>query len=334
MNIYLDKIRELADSLGERKVTIMEVCGGHTGTIMKYGIRDILPSNVRLISGPGCPVCVTAQSDIDGMVALAKKGIAVATYADMMSVPGTGGSLADAKAGGADVAMIVTSDEMLRPENRDRVFFGIGFETTAPMTAYLLQEGIVVYSVHKVMIPPMKVLIETSKIDGFIDPGHVSCIIGSDVWSELGVPQVISGFRPDQILRAVYKLLELICAGKNEVVNDYDEVVHSGGNKIAQGLMKKYMKVYDAEWRGVGVIPGSGLEPVDDDLNARVKYSDLLKDVKTFQNTACRCGDILQGKCEPADCALFGKACTPKSPVGACMVSESEGACGIAFEYR
>ncbi len=334
MNIYLEKIQDLAATFPkDQKITIMEVCGGHTNTIMKYGIRDILPSNIRLISGPGCPVCVTAQRDIDAMIALANSGIPVASYGDMMEVPGTSGSLAQAKARGADVQMIYTADEMLKPENKTRVFFGIGFETTTPMTAYLLEQGICVYSTHKVMIPPMKILVAKTKVDGFIDPGHVSCIIGSDVWKELEVPQVISGFGSDQIVRAVYKLLELISAGRSEVINDYEEVVKPAGNAKAKAMITKNMKVVDAEWRGMGVLPASGLDPVFDELNAKVKYVDILKNLKSVQNSVCRCGEILQGLCEPADCPIFGTGCTPEHPVGACMVSESEGACGIAYKF-
>ncbi len=333
MNIYLNKIKALSEQL-DHTIIIMEVCGGHTNTIMKYGIRDILPSNIRLISGPGCPVCVTAQQDIDAMIAIAESGIPVATYGDMMEVPGTRGSLALAKSKGADVKMIITAGEMLKPENRDRVFFAIGFETTTPMTAYLLEKGITVYSTHKVIIPPMKILVSKTNVDGFIDPGHVSCIIGSDVWNELSVPQVISGFNPDQIIRAIYKLLKMIIEEKKEVINDYDEAVKQKGNLKALDLIQKMMKPFDADWRGIGVIPDSGLEPVSDDLNAKIKYAKLLSNISSITNPVCRCGEILQGLCEPSDCPLFAKGCTPEQPVGACMVSETEGACGIAYQFR
>lgn len=331
MNIYLEKIRQIAKELP--KVTLMEVCGGHTNTIMQYGIRDVLPKNIHLVSGPGCPVCVTDQKDIDAMIALAKAGIPVATYGDMLHVPGTKGSLEKAKAEGADVEMLVSAMEMLEVKNKHRVFFGIGFETTTPMTAYLLDHGITVYSAHKVMPPPMKILVEETQIDGFIDPGHVSCITGAKIWDELPVPQVVCGFKKNQIIRAIYKLLELIRDGKNEAINDYSEVVSYEGNQKAQELIKKTLKPYAARWRGMGAIPESGLEPQDDTLNARIKYADILKGVGEEPKTACRCGEILQGKCEPKDCPLFAKACTPKTPIGACMVSETEGACGIAYKF-
>lgn len=332
MNLYLEKIQQIASELPT--VTIMEVCGGHTNTIMRYGIREVLPKNIHLVSGPGCPVCVTDQRDIDAMLALARAGIPVATYGDMLHVPGTKGSLEKAKSEGADVAMLVSAMEMLTPENRERVFFGIGFETTTPMTAYLLNHGITVYSAHKVMPPPMKALVETTEIDGFLDPGHVSCITGAKIWDQLPVPQVISGFKKDQIIRGIYKLLELIRDGKNEVINDYPEVVTPQGNQKAQMLIQKTMKPFDAAWRGMGIIPESGLEPRDDRRNARIKYAEIIKTVKDAPKTACRCGEILQGKCEPKDCPLFGKPCTPKNPIGACMVSETEGACGIAYKFH
>ncbi len=332
MNRYLEKINKIAKNIN-RKITIMEVCGGHTNTIMKYGIRDILPSNISLVSGPGCPVCVTAQQDIDSMIALAKAGIPVAAYGDMMDVPGTLGSLDQAKMDGADVQMIFSATEMLKPENKNRVFFGIGFETTTPPTAYLLEQGIVVYSAHKVMLPPMKVLISDTKIDGFLDPGHVSCITGSDIWEQLNVPQVISGFKKEQIIRGIYELLKLIYENKNEVINDYPEVVTKKGNLKAQELIEKTMKPYDADWRGMGVLKNSGLEPRNDKLNAKIKYAGILKGLKVVSNKSCRCGEILQGKCEPKDCELFGKICTPQNPIGACMVSSTEGACGIAYKY-
>lgn len=332
MNLYLEKINEIARGF-DRPITLMEVCGGHTNTVMKYGLRDLLPSNVKLISGPGCPVCVTAQSDIDAMLALAEAGVPVASYGDMMNVPGTRGSLDKAKQNGADVAMLFSATDMLKPENKHRVFFGIGFETTTPMTAYLLEEGITVYSAHKVMPPPMKLLIETTEVDGFIDPGHVSCITGARIWDDLPVPQVISGFKKDQIIRAVYKLLELIRDGRTDTINDYQEVVSQEGNLKAQALIAKHLKPYSADWRGLGKIPESGVEPRDPKLNARLKYAHLITGLKSVSNPACRCGDILQGKCQPQDCALFGKVCTPKNPIGACMVSETEGACGIAYKY-
>lgn len=333
MNEYLEKINSIAKELEPRNITIMEVCGGHTNTVMKYAIRDILPKNIKLISGPGCPVCVTSQKDIDNMIALAQAKIPVATYGDMLHVPGTRLSLEKAKSLGADVTTIYSATDMLKPENKDKVFFAIGFETTTPMTAYLLEHGVTVYSAHKVMPPPMKAITSQTKVDGFIGPGHVSCITGTKLWEELNVPIVISGFQKDQIVRATYKLLKLIKENKKEVINDYDEVVKESGNLKAQDLIKKHLKLSIGSWRGLGDLEDSSFEPKDDKLNAKIKYKDILKDVTSFENKACRCGEILKGICEPKDCKLFGKLCTPKNPQGACMVSETEGACGIAYRY-
>jgi hydrogenase expression/formation protein HypD len=331
MNEYVEKIRLLAKDMPETR--IMEVCGGHTNTIMKYGIRDILPKNIKLISGPGCPVCVTSQYDIDCMIELALKGLKVATYGDMVNVPGTKMSLRDAQANGADVKMIYSVDQIIN--EKDRVFFAVGFETTTPMTARLLEHNIKVFSAHKLIPPAMKILVKEMKIDGFIDPGHVSTIIGGDIWSNLDipVPQVISGFKPEALIRATYLLLKLIKEKKTIVLNDYPEVVFPKGNIIATKLIEKTMFPVDSEWRGIGVIPNSGLSPRNRELDARIVYKDMLKSVITKENKDCRCGEIVRGLIEPRDCKLFGNVCTTENPQGACMVSESEGACGIAYKY-
>jgi len=331
MNEYVTKINEIAKDMGE--VRIMEVCGGHTNTIMKYGIRDILPKNIKLISGPGCPVCVTSQTDIDSMIELALKGIPVATYGDMISVPGTKGSLKEAQARGADVKMIYSVDQII--EDKERVFFAVGFETTTPMTARLLASGNKVFSAHKVMPPAMHALTAEMKIDGFIDPGHVSTIVGSKMWEDLNlpVPQVISGFKPEALIRATYLLLECIKNKEVKVINDYKEVVFPNGNPIALELINETLKPADTEWRGIGLIPGSGLAPRDESLDARIIYKDLIGDIVSTENPQCRCGEVVRGMIEPRECALFGVSCNPQSPQGACMVSESEGACAIAFKY-
>ncbi len=331
MNDYVQKIQELAKDMGQ--VKIMEVCGGHTNTIMRYGIRDVLPSNIKLISGPGCPVCVTSQHDIDCMIELALQGVKVATYGDMVNVPGSKMSLKDAQSRGADVKMIYSIDQII--EDKDRVFFAVGFETTTPMTARLVQNGISVFCAHKLIPPAMRVLVKEMNIDGFIDPGHVSTIIGEDIWSTLNipVPQVISGFKPEQLIKATYVLLNLIKNKEVRVVNEYPEVVFPKGNIIAKGLIEQTLEPVDTEWRGIGVIPLSGLKPRNPKLDAKVVYKDILANVKSKENKECRCGEIIRGLIEPRDCKLFGKKCTPQNPQGACMVSESEGACAIAYKY-
>jgi len=313
------------------EVRIMEVCGGHTNTIIRYGIREILPDNIKLISGPGCPVCVTSQYDIDCMIELALAGIKVATYGDMINVPGTKTSLKDAISQGADVKIIYSINQIAE----GYVFFAIGFETTTPMTAALLRRGIPVFCAHKLIPPAIKILAKEMNIDGFIDPGHVSTIVGSKIWSELDipVPQVISGFEPDALIKAIYLLLEMIKNKEVRVANEYPEVVFKQGNIIAQKLVQETLKPVDATWRGIGVIPCSGLCPRDKSLDARTIYQDIFKNIKTKENPDCRCGQVIRGLIEPKQCALFGKECTIQNPQGACMVSDSEGACAIAYKY-
>lgn len=330
MNKLVERARKAASGLGETR--IMEVCGGHTHTIMRYGLRGILPENIKLVSGPGCPVCVTSQHDIDCMIELALSGVKVATYGDMVKVPGSKMSLEDARARGADIQVVYSVDQL---KEKDRVFFGIGFETTTPMTAKLLKDGFMVYSAHKTMPQAMKALTKETKIDAFIDPGHVATITGSKEWEKmkLGIPQVIAGFSPEAIMRAVCLLLEMIKENKAGVVNDYREVVFPEGNTAAKKLVSKTMKQYDSEWRGIGVIKGSGLVPRRKELDARLVFASELAKVKSFRKSACRCGEVVRGLIEPNECPLFAKTCTPDNPQGACMVSETEGACAIAYVY-
>jgi hydrogenase expression/formation protein HypD len=333
LNKHLEDIRKNAKRLG-RNITIMEICGGHTNVIMKYGIRELLPKNIRLISGPGCPVCVTTQHDIDCMIEVAKN-VPVATYGDMLKVPGSSSSLEEAKAGGAKIFEVYSAEEVieLKKTNPEIIFFGIGFETTAPMTAFLLKNNVCVYSAHKLVPPALKALIVGDvKIDGFIEPGHVSTIIGAKPYREIVIPQVIAGFTAERILRAISILVELIAENKNVTINGYPEAVNEEGNINAQELLKEYFKVVDSEWRGLGTIPGSGLEVKDDSLNAKVKYKNIISTVPQPKKTACRCGEVLKGIIEPNMCPLYKKVCTPENPKGACMVS-NEGSCAIAYRY-
>jgi len=328
MKEIIEEIKQLASSLSN--TTIMEVCGGHTNIIMRYGIRDLMPDNIKLLSGPGCPVCVNSQKDIDCMIELALNGKKILTYGDMMRVPGSKLSLEQTKSEGAEIIEILTATDALK--HKDAIFFGIGFETTTPMTAFLLKNKITVYSTHKIMIPAMKEVIKQTKVDGFIDPGHVSTILGSNAWNELKVPQVISGFKPEAVLSSILKLLELIRDNKNEPYNNYDEVVKPEGNTKAKELINQTMKITDHEWRGFGIIPNSGLDPIDPKLDAKILFADLLKDVKSELNTGCKCADVIKGIIQPDKCLLFKRECTPETPKGACMVSE-EGACSIFYNY-
>ncbi len=332
--LHVAQIKENA-KLIRRDITLMEICGGHTNTIMKYGIRDILPKNIRLISGPGCPVCVSSQYDIDCMIRLAEEGIPVATYGDMLKVPGSSATLEKIKAKTGNVFEIYSAEEVIKLKEKylDIIFFGVGFETTAPMTAYLLENQICVYSVHKLVPPAIKALLSGEvRIDGFINPGHVSTIIGVEPYKEFKIPQVVAGFEPEQILRAINLLTQLIKNKQNIVVNGYTEVVKDSGNLKAQQFLKKHFKISDSEWRGLGKIPLSGLEVRNDKLNAKIKYAKIISKVPIPKKTACRCGEVLKGIIEPKQCPLYKKTCTPTNPKGACMVS-AEGSCAISYNY-
>ncbi len=333
----LEGIRKISSSF-DGNITLMEVCGGHTNTIMRYGIRKILPENISLISGPGCPVCVTSQQDIDAIVEIALNKIPVATYGDMLRVPGTKMSLEKAREQGANVNIVYSAADVIELKKNfpEIVFFGIGFETTAPMSAFLLEKNIPVYSTHKLIVPAMEALLQGKvNIDGFILPGHVSSIIGLTQYEKLKVPQAVCGFEPEHLLRGIYALVNLISNGKSMVINTYPEVVRSEGNKKAQDIIQKHFKVTDSKWRGLGNIPSSGLDVVNPTLDAKKIYSSIIEKslISKESNNKCRCGDVLKGLLKPEDCPLFSGACTPETPLGACMVS-SEGACNIHYNSQ
>lgn len=330
------RIKDVAGSI-DRDVKLMEVCGTHTQVVARYGIRSVLPGNVKLVSGPGCPVCVTAQRDIDCVVELALCGVTVATYGDMMRVPGSRMSLTGARAEGADVEVVCSVVDALRmcKDGDDVVFFGVGFETTAPMSAVAVKRGLCVYSVHKTMPGAMKMLLSMDRvnIDGFINPGNVSAIIGSCAYSDIDAAQVITGFEAVDVLASVLMLLLQISKGERKVENEYNRVVSARGNRAALGVIGEVFEAEDAEWRGLGVVRGSGLgiRKRFGKCDASLRFSDVLDEVREPDVcSGCRCGEVLTGVIEPHECGLFGKKCRPESPMGACMVS-SEGACGIAY---
>lgn len=331
----LKQIHKTASRI-KRNVNLMEVCGTHTRAVSQYGIRDLMPENIKLTTGPGCPVCVTSQKDIDAITYLAKSGIPIITYGDMVSVPGYYGSLDNAREEGAKVFSVYSIDEALKMNMPDAVFFGIGFETTAPMTAYAVKKGLTVYSAHKLFLPAMKALIKMGeiKIDGFIAPGHVSSIIGVRPYEEMKVPQVISGFEPEDILVAILMLLKQIDEGRAEVENEYLRAVKYEGNTKACEAISDVFEVKDGEWRGFGIIPGSGLEIKDEykDFDAKVKYKDIISKVDSAPKiSGCKCGEIIRGLKTPQSCPLFG-SCSPSNPHGPCMVS-AEGACNVEYRY-
>ncbi|WP_243375378.1 hydrogenase formation protein HypD [Geotalea sp. SG265] len=344
-----DRIGHLADRAG-RTMTFMEVCGTHTMAIYQYGIRSLLPPGVRLISGPGCPVCVTPNEYIDRAVAYCRlPETIVATFGDMMRVPGSSSSLMAERAQGADVRIVYSSLDavalaMKNPGKRV-IFLGIGFETTAPTVAgsILAAEekkvgNYFVLAAHKTIPIPMQLLSadpETA-IDGYLCPAHVSAIIGGAAYRSLaeghGVPCVITGFEPADIMRGVEMLVRQVVEGESLVENEYSRVVQWDGNRKAREVLERVFVPCNATWRGIGAIPGSGLA-----INERYACYDAERALPVTaeeprEHPGCRCGDILRGKITPFDCPLFAVACTPESPVGACMVS-SEGTCAAAFKY-
>ncbi|EKD49707.1 MAG: hypothetical protein ACD_63C00067G0002 [uncultured bacterium] len=334
----VDKIRSLANEL-ERSIRIMEVCGTHTEAIAKSGLRQAMPANVELVSGPGCPVCVTSQKDIDAIVALALNGVPIACYGDVLSVPGTVMSLAGAKSKGAQVFTVYSVEDALKicKKNTNLVFFGIGFETTAPMTASAVKRGLKIYSAHKLFPPAMIALTQNPRIriDGFINPGHVSTIIGLSPYKKIRKPQVITGFMPEDVLAAVYMLLLQIKNGESKIENEYSRLVRPSGNVIAQNLLDEVFLKKDGEWRGFGKIPDSGLElkPKYKTQDAKVIFRSILEKVKSkTSNKGCVCDQVIVSCKKPSECKLFGKICTPENPRGACMVSR-EGACNVEYRF-
>ena len=335
----IEKINSVAAGI-KNNINIMEVCGTHTQAISRYGIRELLPKNIHLLSGPGCPVCVTAQVDIDAIVNLALAGIPVATYGDAIRVPGYFGSLEKARSLGAKVFPVYSVEEALELKVKypDMVFFGIGFDTTAPMTAMALKKGLTVYSTHKLFLPAMDALLAMGelKIDGFLSPGHVSTIVGLKPYEHMKVAQVITGFEAEDVLVGLLMLLHQIKKGKSIVENEYARSVRKLGNPKARKIIFEEFKISDGNWRGFGIIPSSGLEVKNPKLNAKIKYKDILSKIDfslSRKPTGCLCGEVIRGLITPVECPMFGRACTPENPYGPCMVP-AEGSCNVKYRYN
>ncbi|MCX8027352.1 MAG: hydrogenase formation protein HypD [Thermodesulfovibrionales bacterium] len=334
-----------------KDINIMEVCGTHTVSIFKSGIKSILPNNLKLLSGPGCPVCVTSIEDIDKAIAYSMLDDAIlTTFGDMMRVPGSDMSLYEAKAEGARIEIVYSPMECLKiaEKNKDKkvIFFSAGFETTAPLTAATLVEAetrgidnLFVFSVHKLVPPALRLLLQSGevRIDGFILPGHVSTIIGSKPYEfipeEFSIPCCITGFGAEDILLGITMILKQIIDNKPTVDIQYKRSVKPEGNIKAIEFMNNTFSVCDSNWRGIGVLPQSGLK-----LNEKWAHRDSEKvfDIKVQSKPepkGCQCGLILRGIKTPPECPLFAKFCTPEHPVGACMVS-SEGSCSAYYKYR
>ena len=322
-----------------REIKIMHVCGTHEYAITKSGIRSLLPPNVKVVMGPGCPVCVTPQSEIDAIVELAEQGKIIATYGDLLRVPGTKTSLYDSKGDIRIVQSIAQAVDIAKQNPaKEVVFMAVGFETTAPTTAaVMLARPPANFSVvlsHRLVPPAMKWLMEQgeARLDGFLLPGHVCTIAGIHEYEAFPVPQVIAGFDPVEVLLGLYMLVKQIVEGRAVVENAYPSAVKPEGNPKALRMMNEVFEPCDIVWRGFPSIPGSGLKlkPQFEQYDALKKFNIGLVDKKV--TTGCLCNQLLRGIKEPTDCKLFGKACTPLKPVGACMVS-SEGACRIWYTY-
>jgi len=327
----------------------MEVCGTHTMAVFRHGIRSMLPPGLELVSGPGCPVCVTPAGKIDEAIALAgKKGIILATFGDMLRVPGTRSSLEKQRAEGADVRVVYSCADALKladETGKKVVFFAIGFETTSPTIAQTIldarrtgKKNFFVYTALKLIPPAMRALLESGevKIDGFMCPGHVSAVIGTKPYGfiprDYRIPCVVAGFEAYDILESLLMLVRMKKSGKPEVANQYCRWVRTDGNQRAVEILNSVFETSDAEWRGIGVIPSSG-------LNLRKEFLEFSAErfvdsgiSAPEEKSGCRCGAVLRGAVKPTDCPLFGKRCTPDNPAGACMVS-SEGTCAAYFRY-
>jgi len=329
----------------------MEICGTHTMAIARAGLRSLLPESLRLVSGPGCPVCVTDQSYIDHAVRLARDGrdTVIATYGDMVRVPGRLGSLAEARSAGARVEVVYSAEQAVelarRSTDKQVVFLGVGFETTVPGTALAVRkacaEGVANFSVltaHKLIVPAMRALLDQRdvRIDGFICPGHVSVILGFRAYEEIvrdfARPCVVAGFDAGQIVAGIRAILQQLVDGEPRASSVYPSV-SADGNAAALRLLEETFVTADVRWRALGVIANSGLVLRDElaPFDAARRFE--LPEMESYELPGCRCGDVICGRCLPRDCGLFAGRCTPRDPVGPCMVS-SEGACAAAYKYE
>lgn len=344
----LGSIRDL-----DQKITVMHVCGTHQDTLVRFGLEPLLKEvGVSIRQGPGCPVCVTTGAEIEKAIVLAGKGKIIASFGDMLKVSGKERSLSELRASGGDVRVVYSSADAVRlaqdNPDEDIVFLGIGFETTAPTTSALVlddgrPENLTVLSYHRTVPPALDFIARSGEVrlDGLIEPGHVSMIIGEHPYrflsDDMGIPQAIAGFEPLDLLMACHEIAKQKAEGRSELVNLYSRVVKADGNEKALEAMEKSFDVRDVKWRGFPVIPGSGLgiSPDHDTADAEKVFEDELEEVKDLEipePAGCRCGEVLRGLIDPFECPLFGKACSPNTPVGPCMVSR-EGSCNILFRW-
>ncbi len=344
-------LERLTDRLGREPVSVMHVCGSHEQAIARYGLRAAFPRALEVIMGPGCPVCITDVPEVDEAVALARDGVRVATYGDMLKVPGTSASLGDAQSEGAHVDVVYSvaqAVELARSIHEELVFFATGFETTAVATAAAVLNdppaNFSVLSAHKYIPPVMEIVAEmpSTRVEGFLAAGHAATITGWGVFEPFvarhGIPVVVAGFEPLDILAGLVRLLEVILQRRPEVVNMYPRCVTREGNTRAQEKLWRVFRPTGGNWRGIAHVPNGNLRLRDEfaGVDARTRFTIDLADLWASSPSPlveqCICGDIMAGLRSPRDCPLFGKLCVPGSPVGACMVS-SEGTCRIWHQY-
>ena len=344
----VEKIFELAE--GKNNLRFMEVCGTHTVSIFRAGIRQILPKNIELVSGPGCPVCVTNDEYIDKAIAYAENSdVIIATFGDMLKVPGSHSSLSEISAAGANVQVIYSPQDCLKiaAENPSKkiIFLAVGFETTAPtaaatvlMAKNLGLKNLFFLSAQKLVSPALKMLLNDDKVkvDGFLLPGHVAVVTGTKIFeflaSDYKIPSVVSGFEAEEILLAILNLLKQIDDKKISVANEYKSVVKSVGNIAAQKILSEVYEKVDADWRGLGTIKNSGLKMRENFSEFDIENILPVEVEKISKKTACRCGEVLRGIVQPVECPFFGKNCQPLHAVGPCMVSV-EGVCAAWYKY-
>lgn len=356
--LLVRKIHELApkvvEKVGQEPIKIMDFCGTHEYTVTHFGIRSLMPPEVEIVAGPGCPVCITPAYYVDVMIKLALDGIRVYTYGDAYKLPGSARrgegirSLEEARAAGGDVVVvysILDAIKMARRDGKPSVFFAVGFETTAPATASPVVSGMLppnlkILNVHRLTPPIMRYTFETHKqnpIRGVIAPGHVSTIVGAKAWrfvvEEYGIPTVVAGFEPFDVLLAIYTILRQLLEGRPRLVNEYRRVVTWEGNKRAQRVIRECCEEVDAAWRGIGFVPRSGLAFRDKYRSVDAMHEYGIKELTPEEwrydlPPGCRCAEVTLGIAKPTDCPLFMKVCTPGTPYGPCMVS-SEGACAV-----
>jgi len=348
-------IKELVESLNnnkpDHKINIMEVCGTHTMAISRYGLRQLIPENINLISGPGCPVCVTPISDIDWIIGIARQyDVSIFTFGDLFRVPGTESSLYNEKSKGKDINICYSPADALdfarNNPGKKVIFIAIGFETTIPLTSVIIkrayQEKInnfYIYNTHKLVPEALELLLldKEVEIDAFLCPGHVSAIIGSKPYNFIAedyhIPCVISGFEPMDILESIATIIRQINKGISEVEIQYRRVVREEGNPAALKSIYEVFDKSDSVWRGLGNIPGSGLKLKKKFLKFDAKTYFTVKRFKSREPAGCQCGDVLKGIKKPTECRLFSKICKPENPIGPCMVS-SEGSCAAYYKYE